>query len=273
MTLVNGLELETIPVRDRGLAYGDGVFRTLTIRKGRLQYWERHYAKLSADCARLALAVPDEALLRRECQLVSYVPPDCVVKIIVTRGEGARGYAISEQTHPTRIVMHSALPCYPSENQDVGIKVRLCGIRLAEQPILAGIKHLNRLENVLARAEWNDPWIAEGLLLDPYGNVIEGVMSNLFLVRRGVLITPDLSRCGVAGVTRERILDWAQQVGIATEIRAVPFDELLDADECLVCNSLIGVWQVRELENRRWGSGVLTPQIREFLAKDHDKNN
>lgn len=273
MTLVNGQETGTIPVHDRGLAYGDGVFRTLAVRDGSLQCWDRHYAKLSADCARLALAVPDESILRRECRQVVRDTPDCVVKIIVTRGEGTRGYAIPAPTHPTRIVMHAALPRYPKENQHRGIKARRCGIRLAEQPILAGVKHLNRLENVLARAEWDDPTIAEGLLLDLHGNVIEGVMSNLFMVKQGVLTTPDLSRCGVAGVTRERIMDWARQAGMATEIRPVPFDELLNADECLLCNSLIGVWQVRELEGRQWARGTLVPTIREFLAKDHDKNN
>ncbi|MBS4096513.1 MAG: aminodeoxychorismate lyase [Sulfuricella sp.] len=270
MILVNGQEEERISVRDRGLAYGDGIFRTLTAREGELQYWERQYAKLYEDCLRLDLPCPSELLLRQECEQVSYGQRKCVVKIVVTRGQGNRGYAFPKQNQPTRIVMRADFPHYPEDNWRIGIKVRLCEIRLAEQPALAGIKHLNRLENVLARSEWGDPAIAEGLLLDHSGNVIEGVASNLFMVKDGVLVTPDLRRCGVAGVTRERILEWAKQARVETEIRDIHFDELRKADECIVCNSLIGIWPVRELEDLRWKNTGLVPQIHNFFAEFHD---
>lgn len=270
MILINGQESQSLSVYDRGLAYGDGVFRTLAVRGGKLQCWPRHYAKLRDDCERLGLQVPVEERLRNDCIQACLRSERSVLKIIVTRGQGGRGYAVPQVAQPTCIVMGLPWPEYSPENERFGIKVRLCDIRLAEQPALAGIKHLNRLENVLARAEWHDPAIAEGLLLDACGNVVEGVMSNLFMLRGNVLTTPDLSRYGVAGVTRQRILEWAAQAGMATETREVSVEELLSADECLVCNSLIGVWQVRDLEGRRWDAPVITPIIRESLAKQHD---
>lgn len=270
MILINGQESQFLSAYDRGLAYGDGVFRTLAMHGGKLQCWTRHYAKLRDDCERLGLQAPSEERLRNECVRVSPAGERGVVKIIVTRGQGGRGYAIPQIAQPTCIVMGGPWPEYPPENEHLGIKARLCSIRLAEQPALAGIKHLNRLENVLARAEWSAPAIAEGLLLDAGGNLIEGVMSNLFMRNGNVLTTPDLSRCGVAGVTRQRILECADQTGMATEIRKITPEELLNADECLVCNSLIGVWQIRELESRKWAAPTITPIIRELLARHHD---
>lgn len=270
MILVNGEPQDVISVGDRGLAYGDGVFRTLTASGGKPACWQRHFAKLCDDCRRLGIPPPAEQLLLSEVEQVARDGGPGVVKIIVTRGQGARGYALPQPPQTTRIVMGGAMPAYPEKNDCDGIRARLCELRLAEQPHLAGIKHLNRLENVLARAEWHDAAITEGLLLDLHGNLIEGVTSNLFIIRRGVLITPDLSRCGVAGVTRERILAWAQLTGVAYEIRDIPLDELWDAEELLVCNSLIGVWQVREIGGKHWERGGLTGRIRQFLAQSHD---
>jgi 4-amino-4-deoxychorismate lyase len=135
---------------------------------------------------------------------------------------------------------------------------------------LAGIKHLNRLENVLAAAEWNDAQlpdsgIAEGLLLDIDGNAIEGTRSNLFLVSQGELITPDLSRSGVAGVQRDRVITWSTQHNMPLQIRDVGLDEVLHADELFVVNSIIGLWPVRELEQRRWSDFPIAAQIRHSL--------
>jgi 4-amino-4-deoxychorismate lyase len=151
------------------------------------------------------------------------------------------------------------------ENTTHGVRLRLCDLRLAIQPRLAGVKHLNRLENVLAAAEWNDPEIAEGLLLDSESHVVEGTRSNLFLVSQGVLVTPKLSRCGVAGVQRGRVLAWALQHGIALQVRDVTLEEVRQADELFLTNSLIGLWPVRELEQRVWSDFPMTTQIRHGL--------
>ena len=263
--LVNGKPGNTISIRDRGLLYGDGVFRTLRTAQGKALHWPLHYLKLQRDCTALGISCPDEALLRAELDQVLAQHPDGVVKLIVTRGEGARGYMPSADALPTRIWDFSPLPDYPPEWATQGIKARICSLRLSAQPRLAGIKHLNRMENVLAAAEWNNPEIAEGLLLDADGNVIEGTRSNLFMVSQGNLITPDLSRCGVAGIQRERVMAWAQQHGVTLQVRDVGLEEALHADELFVVNSIIGLWPVRELGQRHWTHFPVTAQIRHGL--------
>ena len=265
--LVNGKPGNSISIRDRGLLYGDGVFRTLRAIKGRALHWPLHYLKLKHDCAKLGIGCPDETLLCAELDKVLVQHPDGVLKLIVTRGEGARGYPPPVAAAPTRIWDFSPLPDYPPEWATQGIKARVCNLRLPAQPRLAGIKHLNRLENVLAAAEWNNPEIAEGLLLDADGNVIEGTRSNLFMVSQGNLITPDLSRCGVAGIQRERVMAWALQHGVTLQVRDVALEEALHADELFLVNSIIGLWPIRELEQHHWSQFPVAAQIRHDLER------
>ena len=261
MILVNGTISDTVSALDRGLMYGDGVFRTLRIHDGLPFQWEPHYQKLSKDCERLAISCPDEATLTAELQQIGTVEADCVAKIVVTRGPSLRGYAVAAGP-VTRVVMSSPLPSYPKGFQDEGVRVRLCNMHLADQPRLAGIKHLNRLENVLARMEWNDPDIPEGLMLDGHGRVIEGVMTNLFARIGDVLYTPSLDRCGVAGVQRDRIMELAAQWNLTLNISDITLDTLKQSDEVILCNSIIGAWQVREVEGHIWHQGSLANKVR-----------
>lgn len=270
MVLVNGIPSDSIHAMDRGLMYGDGVFRTLRARDGVLLHWRRHYQKLQADCAALNIACPDEALLAREARKLCETATICAVKIIITRGISARGYAASLAAEPTRIIVCSPLPAFPEKFFREGVKVRLCDIRLPFQPRLAGVKHLNRLENVLARMEWNDEEIAEGILRDAENNVIEGTASNLFLVKQEMLYTPDLSRCGVAGVQRERVMDFAAKLGMPLKIQPLSLQRLMEADEIMLCNSLIGVWQVNELNGKTWKRGKITAIFKEFDGSSDD---
>jgi len=263
--LVNGIPGNTISIRDRGLLYGDGVFRTLRAAQGKALHWPLHYLKLQHDCAALGIDCPDEALLCAELDKVLAQHPDGVVKLIITRGEGARGYAPSAGAEPTRIWDFSPVPDYPGEWAAQGIKARVCSLRLSPQPRLACVKHLNRLENVLAAAEWSNSEIAEGLLLDADGNVIEGTRSNLFLVSQGKLITPDLSRCGVAGIQHGRVMAWALQHGITLQVRDIALDEVLYADELFVVNSIIGLLPISELEQHHWSDFTIAMQIRQYL--------
>jgi len=270
MILVNGQVRDAVPVTDRGLWYGDGVFRTIPLDAGRPLCWVRHFAKLRSDCGVLGIPCPDEIILREELAVVARSEPSGIAKIIVTRGSGARGYRPPRSAMPTRIVMALERTQYPAEFTSGGIKVRRCSTQLALQPLLAGVKHLNRLENVMARAEWSEPSIAEGLLLDQEGNVIEGTMSNLFIVENGILSTPDLRRCGVAGVTRDRIIEAAQQHGIGCKIENIRYDRLYGSQEFWLVNSLIGLWQVREFEGRIWAPGALGLQMRRWLDEESD---
>jgi len=271
--LVNGVPGNLISIRDRGLLYGDGVFRTLHAVQGKVLHWPLHYLKLQHDCTALGIPCPDEALLSAERDEVLAQHPDGVLKLIVTRGQGARGYTPSADAQPTRIWDFAALPDYPAAWATQGIKACMCNLRVSVQPRLGCVKHLNRLENVLAAAELNevqlhDHKVAEGLLLDTEGHLIEGTRSNLFLVSQGRLVTPDLSRCGVAGVQRGRVMAWALQRGISLQVRAVGLEDALQADELFIVNSVIGLWPIRQLEQRSWSDFPVAMRIQHDLNEE-----
>jgi 4-amino-4-deoxychorismate lyase len=268
--LVDGLLSESLSALDRGLAYGDGVYRTMRSESGTVLQWARHHRKLENDCARLAIACPAAAVLSADIGRIVRVEPDCVLKIIVTRGQGGRGFAPSIAAEPTRVVASFPLPQQPAGCDEHGVRVRWCSIRLGLQPALAGVKHLNRLENVLARSEWTDPAIAEGLMLDAGGDIIEGTMSNLFILEHDRLITPGLDRCGVAGVQRERLIALAHRLCGGCEIGSISPQRLLAADQVYLVNSVIGAWWVTALEARTWKRCELTPALQAALRTDDD---
>ena len=250
---------------DRGLQYGDGVFRTMKVRNAAVRWWADQYQKLSEDCAALGISPPEERLLLSEVNQIVGFSGVGVVKVIVTRGAGQRGYAISTKLMPTRIVM--GLP--PTGRENLEVRVRWCDLRLSHQPKLAGVKHLNRLENVLARSEWDDADIAEGLIQDEEGNVICGTMTNLIIVEQGKFITPDLSYCGVAGVARERIIKTAQRLGQPVFVEKISRERLMAADEVLLCNSLVDVWRVAELEEKHWPDSGWAEKLRNWLNENN----
>jgi 4-amino-4-deoxychorismate lyase len=261
-TLVNGRAATQVGALDRGLAYGDGVFRTIRIDAGRPRWWEEHLHKLHEDCHRLGLACPSHEAWQRDLAQLE-LPLSGVLRLTVTRGEGPRGYGFPASPRSTRIVTvwsgkHSELP----EN---GIATRVCHLRLGHQPALAGVKHLNRLENVLARAEWQDPEIREGILLDQAGHVVSGVMSNIFLWQDGLLRTPRLDKCGVAGVARGRLMSLAAKSDYGVEETEITLGDIYAADELMFTNSLNLLWRAARLENRAWGAPVVSTSLRDLL--------
>ena len=264
--LLNGEPGAALPALDRGLLYGDGLFETIAVQAGRARLWDRHMRRLQAGCQRLGLPEPDVAVLAAEAGRLIAGRSRVVLKIILTRGPGGRGYRGPQPPCPSRILALHPWPDYPPEWWERGIAARFCQTRLGCNPALAGIKHLNRLEQVLARAEWDDPGIAEGLMLDGEGRVIEGVMTNLFIVRGRGLLTPDLGRCGVAGVMRGWILDHAPGLGMTVRATDLGMDEINMADELFVTNSLVGVWPLRRLDGQRWAVGPATREIQQAVA-------
>jgi len=268
--LINGEQGGVIHAMDRGVMYGDGVFRTMCMRHGHVQCWPQQYNKLQADCQALDILCPARHTLEQELQQLARDTPDGVVKIIVTRGEGGRGYGVPASVSPNRVLLTSPLPEYPTAFWHEGVKLHLCKLRVSHQPRLAGIKHLNRLENVLARMEWDDATIADGLMLDADGWVVECTMSNIFMRSGQRLLTPDLSQCGVAGLQRERILRHAPSLGLTPEITHIDLPTLLQADEIFVCNSVIGVWPVRQIGAHAIPLGPVAAQLQQRLERDLD---
>lgn len=267
MTLswVNGQPADGVPVQDRGLAYGDGLFETIKVIDGQPELLDRHLHRLGLGCQRLAIPC-EPAALRAQIVAFSAALGYGVAKLILSRGDGMRGYMLPQRSQPRTVLTGSPLPNYPIEHSEKGVRLFACATRLAEQPALAGLKHLNRLEQVLARAEWRDPAIAEGLMRDTTGRVIEAVFSNIFIVKYGVLLTPSVERCGVAGVMRGELLERARRAGIPTQVADISLDQLLGADEVFVCNSLYGIWPVRQLQASVWPVGPLTRKLQSLIA-------
>ena len=248
--LINGSFNQAISPFDRGFAYGDGVFRTLLMRNGVPESWPQHYQKLVADCAVINIVCPSAELLMSDMQQLFLLEEVAVAKIIITRGEGNRGYTPPPITAPMRVVTKSPMPDYPETRFADGVNLTVCETRLAAQPLLAGIKHLNRLENVLARMEWHSPDIADGIFLDTNDNVIECTAANIFARFGDTLITPSLTQCGVAGVTRQRIIELAHTLTLKISIETFSLEKLFTADEVIICNSLYGAWQVKSIKEK-----------------------
>lgn len=257
---VDGQPADALSLKDRGLAYGDGLFETIAVHGGQPVLLERHLTRLAEGCSRLAISA-DIELVRSELQAYAAAMGEGVLKLILTRGDGLRGYAPDPAAQGRRILQGNPPAAYPAVHGEQGVRLFPCVTRLSNQPLLAGLKHLNRLEQVLARAEWHDSEHAEGLMLDQAGRVIEGVFSNLFVVRDGVLITPDLKRCGVAGVMRAEILFQAESLAIPSQITDISLEQLQWADEVFICNSVYGVWPVRAYAALSWPVGPLTRKL------------
>ncbi|VVQ19516.1 aminodeoxychorismate lyase [Pseudomonas fluorescens] len=257
---VDGQPADALSLKDRGLAYGDGLFETIAVHHGAPVLLDRHLVRLVKGCQRLAINL-DHSALRTELSSYAQALGEGVLKLIVTRGDGLRGYAPDPSAPARRILQGSPPAAYPVANAEQGVRLFPCSTRLSRQPLLAGLKHLNRLEQVIARSEWQDSEHAEGLMLDQGGRVIEGVFSNLFLVRDGVLITADLKRCGVAGVMRAELLFQAESLGIPTQITDITLDQLQWADEVFACNSVYGIWPVCAYAALSWPVGPLTRKL------------
>lgn len=262
---IDGAPADSLSVKDRGLAYGDGFFETILVKAGQPLLFERHFERLALGGRRLALPL-DMRLIDHECRAFAAQMGEGVMKLIVTRGDGQRGYAPSVDAQPRRILQASPLPAYPRGNAQQGIRLFPCRTRLAEQPLLAGLKHLNRLEQVIARNEWHDAEHAEGLMRDTSGRIVEAVYSNLFLIKSGVLLTPDLSRCGVAGVMRAELLALAEQTNMPARALDLQMSDLQKADEVFVCNSVYGIWPVRALERLNWPVGPVTRKLQNLVS-------
>jgi 4-amino-4-deoxychorismate lyase len=269
---IDGRPCDRLPLDDRGLAYGDGLFETIRVVDGRAPLLPWHLRRLARDCARLDLAV-EQSRLEAEISALLMDGDSGVLKVIVTRAAGGRGYQPVRAGAGRRILLFHPQPVSPW-SATPALRVCLCRQRLSLQPALAGIKHLNRLEQVLARGEWRDPAIGEGLMLDTTGALVEATASNLFLVRDGVLLTPRLDRCGVAGIMRELVMTTlAPAIGLQVrETRLTP-DDLCSADEAFLTSALRGIAPIARVDCLALPIGSVTIALRsqlDAMDNDHD---
>ncbi len=240
--IINGQRGAQISSFDRGLAYGDGVFETIAVKQGELIHWDEHMRRLKQGCEVLGIQSLDEQILKSEADSLIQDKQKSVIKIIITRGVGGRGYKPASNKH-TRIVQKHSWPDNIEQLQHQSINITQCEFRISRQSKLAQIKHLNRLEQVLARSEWDDEF-HEGLVCDLEENIIEATSSNVFFEYDGGLITPDLSHSGVAGIMRNKVIEFCLSNDISLEIRDFKLAEISDQHGILLCNSILGLRQV-----------------------------
>ena len=261
---VDGLSSNGLPLDDRGLAYGHGVFETMRIVDGAVLDLDRHLDRLVNGASQLGIDAPDRSLINQEIQEISEQHKQGILKFILTAGSGGRGYAPPKPMQVRRIVLLYEFVPAPRSYYEAGVNVTVCETRLAYQPMLAGIKHLNRLEQVLARSEWGDQY-QEGLMLDHKGFVIEGTMSNLFGVCNDVLTTAPLDGCGVSGIQRQNVIDLARQRGLPMSMNAMTLPQVLNCDELFVCNSVIGIWPVASVMEHNFNVGTISQMFCEEI--------
>lgn len=270
LVLVNGQQLPAgtagVSVLDRGLHYGDGLFETIACRRERARFLSLHLERLTAGCQRLRINLGDVGVVRREIEGAIAGTEAALLKLIVTRGEGrARGYGFAGSESATRLLFRYPWPTTPSPDSS-GARVLIANTRLGENAALAGMKHLNRLEQVLARAEATTAQADELLMFSSSGRLACGTMSNVFVVIGGQLKTPRLNLCGVEGVMRRVVLREATRAGIPAEEADVSAADLERAAEVFVTNARIGIWPVARIGDRSLSPGEITRRLQALIA-------
>ncbi len=249
LILVDGEYSDVIAADDRGLQYGDGLFETIAMVNGSCLLWDAHMQRLQQGCQQLGIPCPDLSLLQQEAEKLCTDEVRSVLKIIITRGSGGRGYSPPDHAISRRIVSRHPWPDYPAEYYTQGVKVRLSETRLSSNPALAGLKHLNRLEQVQARWEGRDKQdYAEALMCAQDGRCIEGTMTNLFVISEGRALTPAIRDCGITGIMRGELIRALASRQINCQECDISLEQLLQADELILSNSLAGIWPVKQFD-------------------------
>lgn len=268
-TLVNGQISAHISAADRGLLYGQSVFETIAIVEQVPQLLDLHLARLQRGCD--VIGIPfDETLkqtLSAEADQLSENQSKAVLRMTLSMGEGGRGYLNPSEIHANRILSRHPYPEFDHKRWRDGIELGLVSIRLASQTALAGIKHGNRLEQIIARSQWQQDW-HEALILDQQDNVIEATQSNVFIVKDGELLTPDLSHCGVAGVMREHVIEQAKKLGVKAQIVSLSVSDIHAAEEVFLSNSVIGIWPVKRFQSHTYDTPELSSKLLNLMIKN-----
>ncbi|MEZ6954407.1 MULTISPECIES: aminodeoxychorismate lyase [unclassified Aeromonas] len=264
--LINGIPTEAVSARDRGLAYGDGHFTTMLVKQGQVIWWPAHLARLQHACARLGFAELPWDSLAAEVAQVAAGQTQAVAKIVLTRGSGGRGYDGAGWNTPTRIVSLAPYPAHYLDWQQNGIAALVCQQQLGDAPMLAGLKTLGRLEQVLLKSELAARGGVEGIVLNSRGFLVEGVSANLFWRRGKTVFTPDLARAGIDGIMRKRVMMMLKQMGIELRVVEAPLESLWQAEEVWLTNTLMGIVPVTSIGDVHYPSPVLIRRLQERLV-------
>lgn len=262
MYWINGQQHDALAASDRGLQFGDGCFTTARVRDGNIDLLPWHLERMQQAAQRLLLPAVDWAALECEMRHAAASLQLGVVKAILTRGSGGRGYSPQGCAAPTRIVTRSTYPTHYLSWRDEGITLALSPVALARNPLLAGLKHLNRLEQVLIRAHLDQADAHETLVLDTAGMLVECCAANLFWRKGKNVFTPNLDQAGVAGVMRRRVIELLQGSEYLLHDVSEPITTLADAEEVLVCNALMPLLPVNRAQSWRYPARQLYDFLR-----------
>lgn len=268
--LINGKPGQSVPVSDRGLLYGDGLFETIRVSERRPVFWQSHLERLAAGCRFLGIPLVATDLLADLDTILRAGPADAILKIIMTRGGGGRGYSPPLSPTPLRILQVHELPPDYREKSSRGVRAKFCQFPVSTNPMLTGLKHLAMLDRVMASRELA-PDCDEGIMLAGEGEVIEGTRSNLFASIDAKLVTPALTRAGVNGIARQFLLQRFKNRGIEVSETTIYPGQLEQASEVFFCNSVFGIWPLRELVATRqvlMEEGAFTRLARGFIADE-----
>ena len=262
--LINGKKSLGLNPFDRGLAFGDGVFRTMKIKNGAPKYWKYHYEILSHDAKSINIDIPSSRILLNDVKKLFSEKGNFVGKFIITRGVSARGYQFKKNIKCTRILLKNIFTPIKKEIAKHGVCLQVCNQTLSENSMISGIKHLNRLENVLAKMELKEENF-DGILLDSHGHVNECISSTIIMRVGDTLYVPNQNRSGVSGVTKRIIMDNAGYMGYKIKIKNILLDDLMKSDEVVITNSIIGAIPIHKINNKKWKSFKLAYDINKIF--------
>ncbi len=263
MVWVNGVVSETVSIGDRSFQYGDGCFTTILTRNGKVQHWQLHIERLEACLNVLDIPLPDWQQIEEWIDLALLSDTKAGLKIHITRGVGGRGYSPSQVTKPNVTISHFSFPAHYAQWQANGLQLGLCSKRMGLNPMLAGHKHNNRLEQVLLKGEMDRAGYSDGLCLDIHGHIVETTSANIFWVKGGTLYTPSLVNAGVAGVARKIILQQSTQLGMKVVMGDFELDHLDNAEEVFISNALLEVAPITQIGQHQYSIGTQTRRFQE----------
>lgn len=263
MIWVNGVLSETVALGDRSFQYGDGCFTTVLTRNGRAQLWDLHIERMESCLAALSIPSPDWRQVEAWLELAMLSDTEAGIKLHISRGVGGRGYSPSQVTQPNVTISHFSFPIHYAHWRTEGIALGICHKRMGLNPLLAGHKHNNRLEQVLLKQEMDLAGYSDGLCLDIHGHIVETTMANLFWIKGGTLYTPSLSNAGVAGVARKVILGHSARLGMKVVTGEFELDHLDNAEEVFISNALLEIAPVTQISKHSYPIGQQTRRLQE----------
>ena len=258
IAIINGKEQSNISIFNRNFQYGDGLFETCVVNNNQILFWEKHLSRLDIGCRKLKIKNIEEEIwlkdIKKALSLTS--KKKCVLKLILSRGNSQRGYSYSDDILPVRVVIVSEMKNVQAK-ESFSLEYASSGYH--SNPNLAGIKHCNRIEQILARSSLKRD---EAIMLDENQNIISVTQGNIYFIFGQSLVTPKLDRCGVIGSRRSLILELAESIELNVEEGNVSMNDAKKADEAFISNSIMGIQSVNSIEEYQLPKRLITKQIK-----------